>query len=59
VAFGPRVLGLKVHLDEVVEQSLRQAAVWEQAKDHLRASALDLSLGQPQRPEGYLTGRFG
>ena len=49
VAFGPRVLGLKVDLDEVVEQSLRQAAVWEQTKDHLRDSALDLSLGEQQR----------
>src|SRR5512137_1939627 len=49
VAFGPRVLGLKVDLDEVVEQSLRRAAVWEQTKDHLRDSALDLSLGEQQR----------
>ena len=49
VAFGPRVLGMKVNLDDVVEQSLRQAAVWEQTKDHLRDSALDLSLGEQQR----------
>src|SRR5512137_2290536 len=49
VAFGPRVLGLKVDLDEVVEHSLRRAAVWEQTKDHLRDSALDLSLGEQQR----------
>jgi phosphate transport system ATP-binding protein len=49
VAFGPRVLGMKVNLDEVVEQSLRQAAVWEQTRDHLRESALDLSLGEQQR----------
>ena len=49
VAFGPRVMGMKVIMDEVVEQSLRKAAVWEQTKDHLRDSALDLSLGEQQR----------
>jgi phosphate transport system ATP-binding protein len=49
VAFGPRVLGLRVNLDDVVEQSLRKAAVWEQVKAHLHGSALDLSLGEQQR----------
>ena len=49
VAFGPRVLGMKVDLDEVVEHSLRKAAVWDQVKDDLRGSALDLSLGEQQR----------
>jgi len=51
VAFGPRVLGLtrQVNLDDVVEQSLRKAAVWEQVKDNLHGSALDLSLGEQQR----------
>jgi phosphate transport system ATP-binding protein len=51
VAFGPRVLGLtrRANLDDVVEQSLRKAAVWEQVKDNLRGSALDLSLGEQQR----------
>jgi len=49
VAFGPRVLGLKVNLDDVVEQSLHKAAVWDQVKDDLRGSALDLSLGEQQR----------
>jgi len=51
VAFGPRVLGLtrQVKLDDVVEQSLRKAAVWEQVKDNLYGSALDLSLGEQQR----------
>ncbi len=49
VAFGPRVLGMKVDPDSVVEQSLRKAAVWEQTKDHLHDSALDLSLGEQQR----------
>ncbi len=51
VAFGPRVLGMagRVNLDDVVEQSLRKAAVWDQAKDHLQGNALDLSLGEQQR----------
>ncbi len=51
VAFGPRVLGLtrQVDLDDVVEQSLRKAAVWDQVKDHLRDNALSLSLGEQQR----------
>jgi phosphate transport system ATP-binding protein len=51
VAFGPRVLGLtrQVKLDDVVEQSLRKAAVWDQVKDDLHGSALDLSLGEQQR----------
>ena len=49
VAFGPRVLGLTENLREVVEQSLRGAALWEDVKDHLREPALSLSLGQQQR----------
>lgn len=51
VAFGPRVLGLarQVKLDDVVEQSLREAAVWDQVKDNLHGNALDLSLGEQQR----------
>jgi phosphate transport system ATP-binding protein len=51
VAFGPQVLGLdrSLHLSERVEQSLRRAALWEDVKDHLRDSALGLSLGQQQR----------
>ncbi len=52
VAFGPRVLGLaesRDHLHEIVEQSLRQAALWDEVKDKLKASALSLSLGQQQR----------
>jgi phosphate transport system ATP-binding protein len=51
VAFGPRVLGLEQSgdLEERVEQSLRRAALWEDVKDHLRDSALGLSLGQQQR----------
>jgi phosphate transport system ATP-binding protein len=49
VAFGPRVMGLDVNLDEVVEKSLRAAALWEEVKDDLRSDALGLSLGQQQR----------
>ena len=52
VAFGPRVLGLthsRFELDEIVERSLRQAAVWEDIKDNLKENALGLSLGQQQR----------
>ena len=49
VAFGPRVLGMDVRMDEVVEKSLRAAALWEEVKDKLKSDALGLSLGQQQR----------
>ncbi len=50
VAFGPRALQMKVNsLDHLVEQSLRGAAVWDDVKDKLKSSALELSLGQQQR----------
>jgi phosphate transport system ATP-binding protein len=49
VAFGPRVMGMNVKMDEVVEKSLRAAALWEDVKDILRTDALGLSLGQQQR----------
>jgi phosphate transport system ATP-binding protein len=49
VAFGPRVLGLDVDLDEAVERSLRAAALWDDVKDDLKGDALGLSLGQQQR----------
>jgi phosphate transport system ATP-binding protein len=51
VAYGPRVHGerSKTRLDEVVERSLTQAALWEEVKDKLRKSAFDLSGGQQQR----------
>jgi phosphate transport system ATP-binding protein len=51
VAFGPRVLGMdhKVSLDEVVEKSLRSAALWDEVKDILNKSGLALSGGQQQR----------
>ena len=51
VAYGPRVLGIhnKAQLDDIVEQSLRAAALWEEAKDRLHDNALGLSGGQHQR----------
>ena len=49
VAYGPRVAGQKKGLDEVVESSLRKAALWDEVKDRLRDSALGLSGGQQQR----------
>jgi phosphate transport system ATP-binding protein len=49
VAFGPRVLGMKVNMDEVVERSLRGAALWDEVKDKLKQPALSLSGGQQQR----------
>jgi phosphate transport system ATP-binding protein len=49
VAFGPRVLGMTDRLDERIERALTQAALWDEAKDRLKASALSLSGGQQQR----------
>ena len=49
IIFGPKVLGMKVNHDELVEQSLRRAALWDEVKDKLRQSALALSGGQQQR----------
>ena len=51
IAFGPRTHGIKskVKLDMIVEKSLRDAAMWEEAKDRLKKSALALSGGQQQR----------
>jgi phosphate transport system ATP-binding protein len=52
VAFGPRVVGLtrnKIELELLVERSLRQAALWEDVKDHLKDNALSFSLGEQQR----------
>src|SRR5215208_737552 len=49
VAFGPRVMGIDVKMDEVVEKSLLAAALWDEVKDDLRSDALGLSLGQQQR----------
>ena len=51
VAFGPRVNGKpsKIETDEIVEKSLRRAALWEEVKDRLKQSAYSLSGGQQQR----------
>ena len=51
IAYGPRTHGIrkKSELDEIVEQSLRNAAIWEEMKDNLKKSALALSGGQQQR----------
>ena len=49
VAFGPRINGYQGNLDEVVERSLRRAALWDEVKDKLRQSGLSLSGGQQQR----------
>src|SRR5829696_1774116 len=50
VAYGPRVTGMKVNsLDDLVEESLTQAALWSEVKDKLKQSAFGLSGGQQQR----------
>ena len=51
IAFGPRTHGIrkKKELDEIVEKSLRNAAIWDEVKDRLNKSALGLSGGQQQR----------
>lgn len=51
IAYGPRTFGITKHadLDEIVEKSLRQAAMWDELKDRLNKSALGLSGGQQQR----------
>lgn len=51
IAYGPRTHGVKskVKLDEIVEQSLRNAAIWDELKDRLKKSAMELSGGQQQR----------
>ncbi|MFV0399036.1 MAG: phosphate ABC transporter ATP-binding protein PstB [Oscillospiraceae bacterium] len=51
IAYGPRTHGMrsKAGLDEIVEQSLRSAAIWDEVKDRLKKSALGMSGGQQQR----------
>lgn len=51
IAYGPRTHGVrsKARLDEIVEQSLRNAAIWDEVKDRLKKSALGMSGGQQQR----------
>lgn len=51
IAYGPRTHGIRsrAKLDEIVETSLRRAAIWEETKDHLKKNALSMSGGQQQR----------
>ena len=51
VAYGPRTHGIRnrTELDDIVENSLRDAAIWDEVKDRLKKSALGLSGGQQQR----------
>ena len=51
IAYGPRTHGIrsKVKLDDIVERSLRSAAIWDETKDRLKKSALGMSGGQQQR----------
>jgi len=49
VALAPKIFGMKVDLDHLVEESLRRAGLWEEVKDKLRSSAFGLSGGQQQR----------
>ena len=51
IAYGPRIHGIRsrVKLDEIVERSLTQAAIWEECKDRLKKNALGMSGGQQQR----------
>lgn len=51
IAYGPRIHGIKnkAKLDEIVEQSLKDAAIWDEVKDRLKSSALGMSGGQQQR----------
>jgi phosphate transport system ATP-binding protein len=49
ISFGPKIAGMKVNMDELVEECLRRAALWDEVKDKLRSSAMALSGGQQQR----------
>ena len=49
IAFGPRVLGMKGSMDEIVERALRRGALWDEAKDRLKTNAFGMSGGQQQR----------
>jgi phosphate transport system ATP-binding protein len=49
VAFGPKVLGMKGDMNEIVESALRRAALWDEVKDRLKANAFGMSGGQQQR----------
>jgi phosphate transport system ATP-binding protein len=49
IAFGPRTLGMKGDMDEIVERALRRGALWDEVKDRLHENAYGLSGGQQQR----------
>jgi phosphate transport system ATP-binding protein len=49
IAFGPRVLGMKGSMDEIVERALNRAALWDEVKDRLKTNAFGMSGGQQQR----------
>ena len=49
IAFGPRVLGMKGDMDEIVESALQRAALWDDVKDRLKTNAFGMSGGQQQR----------
>jgi len=49
IAFGPRVLGMKGDMDQIVERALRRGALWEEVKDRLKTNAFGMSGGQQQR----------
>ncbi|MDQ4108960.1 MAG: phosphate ABC transporter ATP-binding protein, partial [Actinomycetota bacterium] len=49
IAFGPRVIGMKGDMDEIVERALRRAALWDEVKDRLKENAYGISGGQQQR----------
>ena len=49
IAFGPRVIGMKGDMDEIVEGALRRAALWDEVKDRLKTNAFGMSGGQQQR----------
>ncbi len=49
IAFGPRILGMKGDMDEIVEKALRGAALWDEVKDRLDDNAFGMSGGQQQR----------
>jgi phosphate transport system ATP-binding protein len=49
IAFGPKVLGMKGKMDDIVEGALRKAALWDEVKDRLKENAFGMSGGQQQR----------
>ena len=49
IAFGPKIAGMKVNMDDLVEECLNRAALWDEVKDKLKGSAMALSGGQQQR----------